>query len=92
METKEKVKYIFDVLQAAEVYIVDFAALTGISRETLHRWKKGGPITDKLRLNIAYGTAVRLNTAVESGKLPFTERYKNPQRKAVLRKVVSSPR
>jgi transcriptional regulator of acetoin/glycerol metabolism len=59
-ETKEKVNYIFETLFDCDTTITEFSKMTGISRATLHHWKRGGGINDQLRLEIAYKKAKRL--------------------------------
>jgi len=87
---KQKVKTIFEALERAKVSMTDMAKITGISRVTLHRWKSGGVVTDRIRLNLAYGVAVRLNKACELGKIPLINRLKSEERIARLRNIVSS--
>ena len=53
-ETKDKVEYIFDTLFDCDTTITNLSKKTGISRATLHHWKRGGYVNDKLRLKIAY--------------------------------------
>jgi len=87
-----KVAYMYEVLEKAMIGPTDFASLTNISRETLYRWKKGQPIADKLRLDIAYNTALRLEKGCRHGRLPLKEKLKAPQRVKVLRKIVAEMR
>jgi len=47
---KQKVEFIFRIIDVAEMKQVDFSFITGISRETIHRWKKGHNVADQLRL------------------------------------------
>ena len=61
VEIITKVKNIFDQLAKHDVTIVDFADKINISKQTLHYWKKGGRVTDMLRLNIAHEAAVKLD-------------------------------
>lgn len=84
-----KVTYIFDALDRAGVSITDFSRITSISRESLHRWKTGSAIKDKLRLNLAYSTATRLETACREGILPLHDKLKTMQRVKVLRKIIA---
>ncbi len=88
--TNEKAKYIFEAIEKAEVSFTDFSRLTKISRETLYRWRNGSPISDMLRLDLAYTVATRFEKACRSGKLPLTSRLKKEQRIQVLRKIVAS--
>ena len=53
-ETEEKVAYIFDTLFDCETTITNLSKKTGISRATLHHWKRGGYVNDQLRLTIAF--------------------------------------
>lgn len=55
-----KVDFIFDVLKSTGTSIAAFADMTTISRASLHNWKRGANITDKLRLNLAYESAKKL--------------------------------
>jgi DNA-binding XRE family transcriptional regulator len=87
---KQKIKTIFATIGKAKVSMTDFAKITGISRVTLYRWKNGGPINDKIRLNLAYGVAIRFNKACEDGKLPLANKLKAVPRVALLRSIVSS--
>ena len=84
-----KVAYVYEVLEKAEIGPTDFSILTKVSRETLHRWKKGANIADQLRLDIAYNTSIRLERGCRAGLLPLKERLKSPQRIAVLRKIIA---
>lgn len=86
---KEKIEFIFKAAEASQVTMTDLARLTGISRETLYRWRQGRAISDVLRLNIAYQYALRLEKACRSGKLPIKDKLKKDQRLKVLRKVVA---
>ena len=52
--TEEKVVYIFDTLFDCETTITNLSKKTGISRATLHHWKRGGYVNDQLRLTIAF--------------------------------------
>jgi len=83
-----KVTYIFEVLQTTAVGITDFSRLTGISRMTLHRWKKGGHVKDTLRREIAYKTALRLEKAKTWNELPLVDSYKPAMRTKLLRTIV----
>jgi hypothetical protein len=76
-------------LDSSGVTITDFSRLTRISRETLYRWKDGANITDNLRLDLAYNTALRLEKACREGKLPLFEKLKAPARIKLLRSIVS---
>lgn len=83
---------IFATLDAAGVYIADFARLTGISRPALNRWKREGNadrIRDKLRYRIACDLAVKVARATEAGKLPLKDPLKLTERVAVLRRILS---
>lgn len=88
METN--VAFIFEAIEKAGVSITDFSRLTRISRVTLYRWKKGTPITDMLRRDLAFTLATRLEKACRAGKLPITDKLKADQRLAVLRRIVAS--
>ena len=85
-----KVTYIFQALKDSGVSITDFSRLTRVSRETLYRWKKGSPIVDRLRLDLAYSVAIRLEKACRIKKLPLKNRLKKDQRLALLRKIVAA--
>jgi hypothetical protein len=88
MTLEEKLDYIFNAVDISEVSLTDFCRLTGISRETLYRWKNGGNVTDKLRLDLAYTVATRMEKACRLGNLPLTDRLKKEQRLVVLRKII----
>lgn len=85
----KKVSYIFEALNKSEVSLIDFHRLTSISRNSLHSWKKGGPVRDRLRLDLAYGTAQRLELACRNGRLPLIEKLKEKERVKLLRKIIS---
>ena len=85
---KEKVTAIFAALERAQVTIADLAALTKVSRETLYRWKNGHNVTDRLRLDLVYLTAMKLNNAVDADKLPFVETHKPVERREKLREII----
>lgn len=85
-----KVTHVFKSLERASISITDFSKLTSISRMSLHRWRNGSAVTDMLRLNLAYSTALRLDRAVAKRKLPLHDRLKAPQRLVVLRKIIAS--
>jgi DNA-binding XRE family transcriptional regulator len=65
-----------------------FAKLTGISRETLYRWKKGNAVTDTLRLNLAHTYARHLDTAAKAGDLPL-KGVSPKERTKVLRAIIA---
>lgn len=85
----EKTDYIFKCAEIAKISMTDLARITGVSRETLYRWKKGRPINDHLRLNIVYQYALRMEKACRIGELPLSNKYKKEQRLKVLRKIVA---
>jgi hypothetical protein len=62
-ETNLKVQMIFDKLDETWTSITRLSNKTGISRATLHHWKKGGYINDQLRLSIAYTAAMKLKAS-----------------------------
>lgn len=86
----DKINYIFKAVETSNIFLTDFGRLTGISRETLYRWKDGGNITDKLRLDLAYTVATRIEKACRLGKLPLTDKLKKVQRVVVLRQIIKS--
>jgi hypothetical protein len=88
MASEAKIEYIFKAVDVAKISLTDFSRLTGISRETLYRWKDGRNITDKLRLDLAYTVATRMEKACRLGKLPLTDRLEKEQRVVVLRKII----
>ena len=53
-ETDDKVAFIFDTLFDCDTTITNLSNKTGISRATLHHWKRGGYVNDQLRLKIAH--------------------------------------
>jgi hypothetical protein len=81
-------KYIFEVLERAKVGMLAFAQLTGVSRESLYRWKRGNVVTDKLRLNLVRTYARHLDTAVTAGHLPL-QGVSPKERTKVLREIIS---
>jgi len=88
---EEKVKYIFDAREKAEITFTDFSRLTGISRTTLYRWVAGGDISDILRLNMAYiAFAYPIEKACRSGLLPLKSKLKKEHRVEALRKIIKS--
>ena len=84
-----KVAYIFKAIENTKMSFTDFSRITKISRETLYRWKKGAPITDMLRLNIAYVTASNMEKARSAGRLPLKSKFKAPQRVIVLIEILA---
>lgn len=86
---KNKIEYIFEAIDKAGVTYIDFSRITRISRATLYQWKKGGAIRDKLRLDLAYVTATRLEKGCVHGRLPITDKLKPKQRIKVLRKIIA---
>lgn len=84
-----KVMVIMQAREASAITWGDYATLSGVSRETLYRWTKYLKPKDKLRLNIAYTLAVRLNKAVEQGLLPIEQKLKPKERRTYLRKIVA---
>jgi hypothetical protein len=88
MNKQEKVAYIFKAIDASGIYMVDFARITGISRESLYRWKKGMNVSDMLRLNMAYKTAERLEKLCRDGLLPLADSHRPEKRLQVLRMII----
>ena len=84
-----KVMVIMQAREASAITWGDYATLSGVSRETLYRWTKYLKPKDKLRLNIAYTLAVRLNKAVDQGLLPIEQKLKPKERRTYLRKIVA---
>lgn len=84
----EETKYIFEVLERAGVGMLAFAQLTGISRESLYRWRKGNAVADKLRLKIAHTYARHLDTATKAGELPL-QGVSPKERTKVLREIIA---
>ena len=64
IETKDKIDYIFDVLFDCDTTITNLSKKTGISRATLHHWKRGGYVNDQLRLTIAYKEVKKIERGV----------------------------
>jgi transcriptional regulator with XRE-family HTH domain len=87
--TDSKVKFILDTLDAAGVSMTDFAKLTAISRTTLYAWRRGANVADKLRLQVAFNYAIRLDRAVEGSRLPLIDKLSPPQRLKVLRQIIA---
>jgi len=89
--TKEKADIMFAAMDTAGVSVTLFSTLCRTSRATLYRWRnepeKG---IDKIRFNLAYDIAVRLNRAVEQGKLPLKDKLDKANKEATVRKIVLS--
>lgn len=89
--TKEKADLMFAAMETAKVSVTLFSKLCGTTRATLYRWRnepeKG---VDKIRFNMAYTIAVRLNHAVKQDKLPLKEVLTKPEKEATIRKIVST--
>ena len=85
---KPKVDAIFAALDRSQVSIADLAVLAKVSRETLYRWKNGNNITDRLRLDLVYTIASKLNTAVDRDALPLTGHRKPQERRELLRDII----
>ena len=87
--TKEKADIMFAAMDAADVSVTLFSTLCRTSRATLYRWRnepeKG---IDKIRFNLAYDIAVRLNRAVEQAKLPLKDKLGKAAKEALVRKIV----
>lgn len=84
-----KVLVVMQAREASAITWAAFAALSGISRVSLYRWTKSLQPKDKLRLNIAYTLATRLNKAVEAGLLPIEQKLKPKEKLTYLRKIVA---
>lgn len=89
--TKEKADLMFAAMDASKVSVTLFSKLCSTSRATLYRWRnepeKG---IDKIRFNLAYNIAVRLNHAVTQGKLPLKDVLNKTDKEATIRKIVST--
>lgn len=91
MTNAEKVQVIFAAIDRGQVSIVDFSALTKISRTSLYSWRAGNPINDMLRLNIAHITAKKINAACDAKTLPLLgDKLKGVQRRALLTRIIRS--
>jgi transcriptional regulator with XRE-family HTH domain len=88
--TETKVAFILKALEASGVSMTDFARLTGVSRTSLYAWKRGGHVADRLRLTVAFNTAVRLDRAAEQKMLPLEDMYSVAERLAELRRIVAA--
>lgn len=88
--TENKVKFIFDTLEASGVSITAFSRLVNISRTALHGWRNGQKGYDMLRLNVAYNYALRLDRAVKDGKLPLDGLYEVDEQLSELRRIVAA--
>lgn len=88
--TEKVIKHIFDAKEQAGISMVDLSRLTGISRETLYRWKKGAKVTDRLRLNLAYTYSVRISKAVQLEQLPLKDKLKKDQRLKVYKDIIKN--
>jgi hypothetical protein len=86
--TPEKVAFIFETIEAAQVSITDFSHLVSTSRNSLHRWRNTGKVTDRLRFNLAYQTALRMSYAIADKKLPLPDKVAKAQRVSTLRKII----
>lgn len=89
---EDKIPYILDCIEKADVSFTDFSLISGISRETIYRWKNGGTVRDRLRFNMAYTLATLLEKACRAGRLPLTDKLKSEARVKVLRKIVAEMR
>lgn len=89
MTTEAKVHAIFAALDRAGISITDFHRLTSISRTSLHSWRRGGTVTDMIRLRDAYAFAQRIDKAVELKKLPLVGTYRISERLRVLRGIIA---
>jgi hypothetical protein len=85
-----KVTFIFESLEEAAVSMTDFSRLTNISRTSLYAWKRGNTVSDHLRLNLAFNTALRISKAVEANRLPLTEKLSSSERLRALRAVITT--
>lgn len=86
----EAVKDLFAVAEQAQLTVMDVAALTGVSRETLYRWRAGRPSKDKLRLHMVQHTASRLRSAIKQNMLPLREKLKTKERRSAVRKILKT--
>ena len=91
-QIKVKVGFIFKVIEEVDMPIVDLSKLTRVSRPALHRWKKGQPIADMLRLDMVYTLCLRLDKARQEGVLPLKDKYKQKERLKVLRNIIANTR
>lgn len=85
-----KITFIFEALEEAGVSMTDLSRLTNISRTSLYAWKRGQVVSDKLRLNLAFNTAVRLSKAVEAKRLPLAGKLAPGERLRVLREIITA--
>jgi hypothetical protein len=88
MITPEKVQFIFETIEAAQVSITDFSHLVSTSRNSLHRWRNAGKVSDRLRFNLAYQTALRMSYAVDAKQLPLPDKVSKTQRLSTLRRII----
>lgn len=90
MTDQEKSNFIFETLKKSGVAISQLASLTGISRNTLHTWKKGADGFDKMRLRMAYNVVLRLDKAADQKRLPLPDGTPAKEKLTVLTAVIKS--
>lgn len=84
-----EVKYIFTMLDTADVSITDLSKLTTITRQALHAWKNGSVLNPApIRVRMAYSVAKRLERAVAADKLPLTGEYAQGERFTKLKDII----
>lgn len=61
------------ILDLADIRVVEFAALTKVSKATVHNWIKGTPIGTELVRDQVETLISRIQAAVKDGKLPLKD-------------------
>lgn len=71
------VKHAFEQVQRAKILMTDVERLTRISRQTLHNWRNGKPVTDAVRYQVFLCLADSLEKACDAGALPLKEKRRS---------------
>ena len=103
--SQDKIDFIFKTLERSGVTITALSRLTkdgrkdlpfginpsqaSVSRESLYRWKAGHKVIDTFKLNIVYNYAVRLDLAVQKGRLPLSSAWHKDEGMVELKQVVA---
>lgn len=61
------------ILDLAGIRVVEFAALTKVSKATVHNWINGTPIGTELVRDQVDTLIAHIQTALDSGKLPLKD-------------------
>jgi hypothetical protein len=81
---------VFAAIERSKITFTDMGILTGIRRETFHRWKSGSPIGDLFRFKVVCEWCRRITLACDAGDLPLEVRMKSKERLRTLRRIIAA--